>query len=90
MTSLTHWMLIVLNSGVKEKNFDLNKYWFYLIPDDKSRANNDQCKRKTISLFRECQQDLENLEMQIKTKNKGRAIPYDCCCVSQLQSSACL
>ncbi len=78
-------MILINNNGLKEKNFDLKNIWSLIILKD-----DQQTRQKCIKLFHQTQINLINLEKEIQLKNKQRRIPYNACCVSYLQSSACL
>lgn len=88
--SFTEFMLIILNNGNKEKNFDLEKIWASVLLKDNDDEKIMKCREEARKLYKTCQKNLVNLEYQIEQKNKKRKIPYNACCVSQLQSSACL
>ena len=83
--SFCEYVLVILNNGMKERNFDLENEWISIIYKDAKGA-----KPKAVRLFKQTHWNLLNLEKQIIVKNKRRRMPYTACCVSGLQSSACL
>merc|ERR1712228_11525 len=83
--AFTEYILVILCNGLKERNFDLENEWVSAIYRDGSNA-----MKKAINLFKRTHWNLLNLEKQINEKNKRRKMPYIACCVSRLQSSACL
>jgi len=84
---LCEWMMVVLHNGVRVPNFDLAGIWRKVFVQNVEREKAGHVAR----LLTKVQRELETLEREVERRNgQERTVPYTVCCVSKLQTSACL
>ena len=90
MLSYTEYIMVIINNGIKEKNFDLHEIWTAILLNDRNDEKIRECWKKSFKLFVETQKKLKLLQNEINEDNKSKRMPYQACCVDLLQSSPCL
>lgn len=86
VSSFAEYVAVVQSQGIRERNFNLQKIWVAVFWGLEPK----QKRKLSVQLFAKTQGKLQDLEDDIQRKNRSRRVPYTSCCVSYLQTSACL
>ena len=86
VSSFADYVAVIQSQGIQERNFNLKKIWSGVFVDYEP----EEKMKKFAKLFFQTQAKLQRLESDLQRKNKSRKVPYTACCVSYLQTSACL